>query len=441
MGKSSSGRPVNCIYFAAGSYPIAAHWLISECRITDFLSAGIKCMRAAECYIQDSEIYLTEPTNNNTVSGIYMGHFFSPYIIRNKIYSLSTTASPDTVTGIRIPNSSNAFIYNNFISLSGSEYSTVTGIDFSGVYFSYNNFFNNSIYIYGNDANSTDSYCFRRRFAEYHTMTFDLLNNIFVNKRTNTSGTGRHYAIAIDDDRGLQQIDHNDYFAVGNGGILGKWLNTSIFDLTAWKDSTQRDTYSISKDVYFTSDIDLHLTGNSLGYIDLRGEPLTVIPDDIDHEMRDPVYPYIGADENPDYTLPVDLISFNALPSGNDVQLNWTTASEINNKGFDVERRQVSEQMQWKKIGFAPGFGTTAEPKSYSFTDNNVVSGIYTYRLKQIDFDGSYTYSKEVETDVIAPAKSSLAQNYPNPFNPSTTIGFSIKEKSKVRIAILNVIG
>ena len=442
IGKSISGRPDNGIYFGDGSYPVALHWIISECQITDFLSTGINCKQAGECYIQDSEIYLTEPTNKAKVTGIFIGHLFSPNIIRNSIHSLSTLgSSPDSVTGIKIPNSSNAYIYNNFISLSGDENSTIAGIDFSGIYFTYNNFFNNSIYIYGEEANSNNSFCFRRRSAEYHGMTLNLLDNIFVNKRNNTSGTGRHYAIAIEDDRGLQQIDHNDYFAAGNGGILGKWLNNDITTLTVWKDSTQKDTFSISKNVYFTSGTDLHLTGSSLGDIDLTGEPLSLIPDDIDREIRNPSFPYIGADENLGYPLPVELISFTVLSSESEVGINWITASERNNKGFEIERRRIPEQMQWMKIGFVPGSGTTTEPKLYSFTDKNVTTGKYFYRLKQIDFDGSYNYSKIVDVELTAPDKFSLEQNFPNPFNPATTINYQLPKSGYVTLKVYNILG
>jgi hypothetical protein len=137
--------------------------------------------------------------------------------------------------------------------------------------------------------------------------------------------------------------------------------------------------------------------------------------------------------------IPVELTSFTASVNGNDVKLLWETASELNNSGFSVERKYSNSE--FIEIGFVPGFGTTTEPKSYSFTDNNLRNGIYTYRLKQIDFDGSFTYSDEVEVEVTAPVTFSLDQNYPNPFNPGTRITFSLAVDSKVSLKIFDVLG
>jgi hypothetical protein len=136
--------------------------------------------------------------------------------------------------------------------------------------------------------------------------------------------------------------------------------------------------------------------------------------------------------------LPVELTSFSASVSVNDVTLIWETASEINNSGFSVERKSTGE---FEAIGFIPGFGTTAESKSYTFTDIDLQPGNYSYRLKQIDFDGSFAYSDIVEVEVTAPAEYSLSQNYPNPFNPATTISFNLAFDSKVNLKVFNVLG
>ena len=101
---------------------------------------------------------------------------------------------------------------------------------------------------------------------------------------------------------------------------------------------------------------------------------------------------YYATDILPPGTVPVELTSFTASVSGNAVQLNWTTATELNNQGFEIERKSVNTQ--WERIGFVAGFGTTTGSKSYSFTDNTTAQGSYTYRLKQIDFDGTFSYSQ-----------------------------------------------
>lgn len=137
--------------------------------------------------------------------------------------------------------------------------------------------------------------------------------------------------------------------------------------------------------------------------------------------------------------VPVELTSFTASVIGNDVKLLWQTATELNNSGFSVERK-IGES-EFMEIAFVPGFGTTSEPKSYSFTDLDLRSGQYTYRLKQIDFDGTFTYSDEIAVDVVAPASFSLEQNYPNPFNPNTRITFSLAVDSKVSLKIFDVLG
>jgi len=137
--------------------------------------------------------------------------------------------------------------------------------------------------------------------------------------------------------------------------------------------------------------------------------------------------------------LPVELSSFSANVSNGNVLLNWTTETEINNQGFEVERRLT--EGQFITIGHVNGNGTTAERKEYSFTDAGVQSGSYSYRLKQIDFGGAYEYSNEIFVDVTAPLEFALGQNYPNPFNPTTTINFSLAEPTFVKLAIYNLLG
>jgi hypothetical protein len=137
--------------------------------------------------------------------------------------------------------------------------------------------------------------------------------------------------------------------------------------------------------------------------------------------------------------IPVELVSFTAEVIDNEVILNWQTATETNNKGFEIEK--LSAENTWKMIGYVPGFGTTTEPKSYSFTDDKTSAGIYKYRLKQIDFDGRVNYSSEVELEVTGPKDFALYQNYPNPFNPFTTIKFALPVKASVEIAVYNSLG
>ena len=162
-------------------------------------------------------------------------------------------------------------------------------------------------------------------------------------------------------------------------------------------------------------------------------------------------------DINPDGELgnsvvPVELVSFTAsvFNSNNSVKLNWITATELNNSGFEVERLKIINEIseEWVNIGFVSGNGTTTEAHEYSFVDENISSGKYSYRLKQIDLDGSFTYSNEVEVDLNLPQTFILEQNYPNPFNPTTRIKYSIPnfalggvQGSQVVLKVYDVIG
>ncbi len=137
--------------------------------------------------------------------------------------------------------------------------------------------------------------------------------------------------------------------------------------------------------------------------------------------------------------VPVELSSFTANVNATSVMLKWITASETNNRGFEVERK--SDNGEFVTIGFVNGKGTTTEVQNYSFIDKNLKVGNYSYRLKQVDFDGTFEYSNVVEVFVAAPQEFSLEQNFPNPFNPITQITFNLKVDSDVNLRIFNLLG
>lgn len=141
---------------------------------------------------------------------------------------------------------------------------------------------------------------------------------------------------------------------------------------------------------------------------------------------------------NIDSPLPVELTSFTAVIKENNILLKWVTASEVDNYGFEIERSV--DQGDFKKIGFLPGHGNSNSPKEYSFTDN-FVTGFLSYRLKQINNNGSYSYSNIVKVEALTVNDFAVYQNYPNPFNPITSIKFKTPIDSKVRLTITNSLG
>jgi|WetSurMetagenome_2_1015567.scaffolds.fasta_scaffold285259_1 hypothetical protein len=152
-----------------------------------------------------------------------------------------------------------------------------------------------------------------------------------------------------------------------------------------------------------------------------------------------------------DNPVPVELSNFIATANLNNVTISWTTLTETNNSGFEIERvsslpdskagSTEPSQDGWKAIGFVPGFGTSTEIHSYTYNDSKLKYGSYSYRLKQLDYDGSVFYSDVINIDVNVPGEFVLEQNYPNPFNPTTNIGFRISNEGFVSLIIYDVIG
>jgi len=137
-------------------------------------------------------------------------------------------------------------------------------------------------------------------------------------------------------------------------------------------------------------------------------------------------------------TLPVELSSFNAVQLKGSVVLNWETASEKNNSGFTIERK--SEIENWKSLGFVPGYGTSTEKHNYSYTDQSIGSGKYSYRLKQMDHNGTFEYSQVIEV-LLTPSEFKMYNNYPNPFNPSTVIAYDLPADAFVTLKVYNTTG
>jgi TQXA domain-containing protein len=205
-------------------------------------------------------------------------------------------------------------------------------------------------------------------------------------------------------------------------------------------------TYSVNTTLPSGESPEVDVTGTANGII--YAEANAVIPQGITYTcpgsqrlvLALPVIGTLRVEEDWG-ALPVELASFNASVTGRNVDLNWTTSSESNNAGFDIERRSV-ENNEWTKVGNVSGNGTSTQIHDYSYTDKNVLTGKYNYRLKQTDYNGNFEYHNLTsEINVGTPNSFSLKQNYPNPFNPTTKIDFDIAVEGKVRLTVYNTSG
>lgn len=230
-------------------------------------------------------------------------------------------------------------------------------------------------------------------------------------------------------------------FQVGNG----YWLVTATggsgftYDITFTYDEAQLGGISSENDIRLTKSED---GTNYTTYTDPGIGPgqyqLSTVSNTITVQGLNS-FSYFGITDN-DAPLPVQLASFNASVDKRNVNLKWSTSTETNNKGFEIERKEIAGN--WSKIGYVEGNGNSTTVKNYSFEDRNLTTGKYNYRLKQIDNNGNYEYhtlSKVVEVGI--PTKFDLSQNYPNPFNPVTKIDFALPLDAKVSIKIYDMTG
>jgi len=336
------------------------------------------------------------------LSGIYGN---DNYAYNNMIYDINSTSiqSDSRVAGIQMQYQNNPKIYYNSVYLSG------TGANQLG---------SAALYIYSNVTNA------------------DIKNNIFVNTRDE----GQYCASAIYDysDANLTS-DYNDlyYDNTNSNSCLVRIGNTKYSTIGDWR-ATGKDLNSINEMPNFIAP-NLHIDNTEATNLESHGTPITTVTSDFDGDPRHATLPDIGADEFSGTVVPVELTAFTAEALDQKVILRWTTATELNNNGFEIQRK-VAES-DFATVGFVRGEGTTTNQREYSYIDKDLTDGKYFYRLKQVDYNGTYEYSNEIEVDVRSLNDYALEQNYPNPFNPATTIGYVLKEKTTAKLILLNAIG
>lgn len=220
-----------------------------------------------------------------------------------------------------------------------------------------------------------------------------------------------------------------------------------IVKILAYKDVTSRFNLKLEPPNvdHFDSNTVINqwqeLTFDYSSSIGVTGATLTIIPDQEAGSRTHASVNYFDFIRfTPLNPVPVEMTAFAAKVVGSTVELTWKTATETNNRGFEIYRSISGSS--FSKIGFVQGNGSTTEPKAYTFIDRSIKVGEnYGYRLKQIDFDGTFDFSNVVNVTGITPSEFSLDQNYPNPFNPTTNVSYSVPVKSEVSLEVYNLIG
>lgn len=355
-------------------------------------------------------------------------------VFKNKFLQLATATTAGGAFGIRAIQCSGGGtynVYNNFItgfSTPTGGAAEVVGIRVGvGTNMYYNTIVMNNVATAGAGTTPTAG-------IVLYTATADIRNNIIITEEDDFASY-TIYASSMPN-----TSDYNLLYRTGTTNAkIGFASSAAQATLGDWQTTTSKDANSHSAAVSFVdkNNGDLHLDVSAIDP-NLIGTPLAGYTVDFDNQTRNSTFPYVGADENLTYTLPVELTSFTAVMKSGRVELQWSTATETNNKGFEVQRAVAGE---WSALGFVNGAGTSNAPKQYSYVDASA-KGTVQYRLKQVDNDGSITYSSVVEITVAAVAERyELAQNYPNPFNPTTTIRFAVKNTEQTRVTVYDIAG
>jgi len=260
-----------------------------------------------------------------------------------------------------------------------------------------------------------------------------LVSGALIGKTITRVAAGGSHSIALASDGTVYTWGRNNYGQLGNENNTNSSVPVAVNTSGVLSGKTiTKVAAGDSHTIALASDGTVYTWGyNGLGQLGNGNNTSSSVP--------------VAVDQSGMGELPVELTSFTANHADGKVMLCWQTATEVNNYGFEIQRSVFSDQLSaenWEKIGFVEGHGNSNSPKDYFFTDDSPLSGTVQYRLKQIDNDGKYDFSKEVEIMVTAlPKAFALEQNYPNPFNPSTIISYQLPVKSNVELKIYDLLG
>ncbi len=376
-------------------------------------------------------VYLTGSVTNDTT-----------VIANNKFTKITVNTNSAKFAGAIVVygNTGVINVANNFIAPNFTNIGTATTNKYFGIVFgsaTWNGIINIGHNSFRIDAPNTTGINACIGYNLNSDATMNIGNNIFHQGNNTPTSYLIHYPMA-QSATSVLNMDWNTYYLAGIGSNFGYYNGAAVATLNDWKTATMNDPNSNYKMVNFVSAADLHLTGASNGDWDLRGMPMPSVLFDIDGNPRNAMFPYKGAHEA-SISLPVELTSFAATQNGSSIVIDWATATETNNMGFDIERSV--DGVTFAKIGFVKGAGTTTSAQSYKFTDDAAQTGKNYYRLRQVDMNGEFTYTGAIEVEFMVAGDFAIYQNYPNPFNPSTTIKFNLPASAKVNITVFDIMG
>jgi hypothetical protein len=411
----------------------------------------------ANSEISNNTVYTIECSNTTPISTLCAGigtSNFSGALNGNKIYDIQNKSTATTGTsvavaaGLYIRFASNFRAYNNMISLSGSgnsDSSQLNGILMAGTGGGTHNYTYNSIHIDNGTGLGIRSFAFHRgqnnaATASAHPIV--LRNNIFYNT---SSSSGNHYAIGIEDTAVIVAgVSDWNVYKTNNPSTVGLF-GTLSYNMASWRTRTINDvnTKNISVNFFNPAAADLHITSTSIGDVNLAGQYLAQVTGDFDGDVRDLAKPYIGADENTAFPLPVTLVQFTATESNKNVLLNWATATENNSSHFEIERS--TDGKIFEHFNTVKAKGKSGSMVNYRIWDDGAFAIKQTntlyYRMKIIDLDGRFEYSNIAIVSINETKETAPLSVFPNPFTDKTYININATRTSDAKISVVDITG